>query len=99
MLDSLLHMNVGMACYIYYELPLCSIMTISETNECASTPCMYGGTCTDAFNNYTCACANGYTGSRCETGMDRGDNDHVDDDHFPYDVKLTNGVVVYTVNL
>ena len=39
-----------------------------DINECSSTPCQNGGTCTDAVNSYTCACVPGYTGTNCETG-------------------------------
>ena len=39
-----------------------------DINECSSSPCMNGATCTDAVNSYTCACVAGYTGTHCETG-------------------------------
>ena len=29
---------------------------------------MNGATCTDAVNSFTCGCAEGYTGTHCETG-------------------------------
>lgn len=38
-----------------------------DTNECASSPCMSGGTCVDGINKYTCKCAPGYTGTNCLT--------------------------------
>ena len=41
---------------------------VSDVNECDSSPCMYGATCTDIINGYTCSCAHGYTGVHCETG-------------------------------
>nr|XP_022314607.1 neurogenic locus notch homolog protein 1-like [Crassostrea virginica] len=39
-----------------------------ETNidDCASNPCLYGGTCTDLVNGYQCTCPVGYLGQRCE---------------------------------
>ena len=40
----------------------------SDLNECNSDPCENGGTCSDAVNGFTCACADGYTGVQCETG-------------------------------
>ena len=39
-----------------------------DINECSSSPCLNGATCTDAVNSYTCACVAGYTGTHCETG-------------------------------
>ena len=41
---------------------------ILDIDECASTPCQNGGTCTDAVNGYTCACEAGYSGADCSTG-------------------------------
>jgi hypothetical protein len=41
---------------------------IADVDECASSPCQYGGTCVDGINGYTCNCAPGYTGVKCETG-------------------------------
>ena len=39
-----------------------------DIDECVSNPCQNGGTCTDALNSYTCACAPGWAGVHCETG-------------------------------
>ena len=36
------------------------------TNNCLSDPCMPGGICENAFNNFTCHCSAGYTGQRCQ---------------------------------
>ena len=41
-----------------------------DTDECASTPCQNGGTCTDQINSYLCQCALGYTDLQCQTGRD-----------------------------
>lgn len=40
-----------------------------ETNidDCVPGACQNGGTCQDLINNFTCLCASGYRGSRCET--------------------------------
>ena len=46
--------------------------TSPDIDECASSPCQNGGTCTDALNSYTCACAAGWTGLHCETGNELG---------------------------
>ena len=40
----------------------------SDINECASTPCENGASCSDGINRYTCTCVAGYTGLHCETG-------------------------------
>ena len=40
-----------------------------DIDECSSDPCMNGGTCTDDFNSYSCACVAGYTGETCDIGM------------------------------
>ena len=39
-----------------------------DINECDSSPCQNGGTCTDNVNGYTCDCVAGYTGTECQTG-------------------------------
>ena len=44
------------------------ILTL-DVNECASRPCLHGGTCIDHVNKYACYCVVGYVGSVCETGM------------------------------
>ena len=43
--------------------------TIDE-DDCALTdkPCSNHGECTDLVNGFSCKCADGYTGDRCETG-------------------------------
>jgi hypothetical protein len=41
----------------------------TDIDECLSSPCQNGGTCTDDVNGYTCACDAGYTGTNCETGI------------------------------
>ncbi|XP_022079402.1 adhesion G protein-coupled receptor L3-like [Acanthaster planci] len=52
-------------CVAGYEGTQCEI----DTNECASSPCMNGGTCTDQVNGYSCYCP-GYSGSQCQTDID-----------------------------
>ena len=34
-------------------------------DDCASNPCLNGGTCYDGFRNFTCVCAGGYSGANC----------------------------------
>ncbi|XP_014672050.1 PREDICTED: delta-like protein B [Priapulus caudatus] len=36
-------------------------------HNCATMPCLNGGTCNDVGNDYTCMCLPGYHGRRCET--------------------------------
>ena len=43
-------------------------IVLVDINECSSSPCMNGATCTDAVNSYTCACVAGYIGTHCEPG-------------------------------
>jgi hypothetical protein len=40
----------------------------TDINECFSSPCQNGGSCSNLINNYTCACRPGYTGHDCEIG-------------------------------
>uniref|UniRef100_A0A8K9UI75 Sushi, von Willebrand factor type A, EGF and pentraxin domain-containing protein 1 n=1 Tax=Oncorhynchus mykiss TaxID=8022 RepID=A0A8K9UI75_ONCMY len=42
----------------------------AEVNECSSSPCLNEGVCVDEVNQYTCSCADGFTGSRCELEID-----------------------------
>jgi hypothetical protein len=39
----------------------------ADIDECLSSPCQNGGTCSDEVNGYSCACVAGYTGGDCET--------------------------------
>ena len=39
-----------------------------DFNECRSSPCQNGGTCSDDVNRYSCGCVDGYVGDHCETG-------------------------------
>ena len=51
-------------CYCYYNY----FHLNSDIDECASNPCLYGGTCTDLVNGFTCGCVPGFRGTRCQTG-------------------------------
>ncbi|XP_068626826.1 delta and Notch-like epidermal growth factor-related receptor [Battus philenor] len=37
-----------------------------EYNECESSPCMNGGTCTDRVGGFLCTCGRGYAGNICQ---------------------------------
>ena len=43
-------------------------------DECSSSPCQNGGSCTDHHNGYACSCGPGYTGGTCQNG--RSFHDH-----------------------
>ena len=38
----------------------------SVINNCASSPCKNGATCSNGINNYKCACTSGYTAVNCD---------------------------------
>lgn len=41
----------------------------TDIDECASTPCHFGGTCLHTLNGYTCLCIPGYSGLQCQTNI------------------------------
>ena len=53
---------------IFSENPY--LLVFTDTNECASYPCQYGGTCNNYVNYWTCSCATGYSGTYCETASE-----------------------------
>ncbi|KAK2169270.1 hypothetical protein NP493_1196g00053 [Ridgeia piscesae] len=62
-------------CFIYYNKPTLHPSTsytvfmktaIASSDECAENPCLYGGTCTDKENDFSCACPDGFAGKKCE---------------------------------
>ena len=40
-----------------------------DADECASNPCVNGGTCEDKDNEFGCVCAAGFHGDNCERSM------------------------------
>ena len=40
----------------------------ADVDECASGPCLNGGSCVDLVGNFTCLCSEPFAGPRCETG-------------------------------
>ncbi|XP_029000405.1 fibulin-7 [Betta splendens] len=44
------------------QQPVCQ-----DVNECASSPCLNGGTCVDEVNQFSCACARGWAGATCQS--------------------------------
>ena len=45
-----------------------SVILFTDIDECTSLPCQNWATCLDMVASYKCACADGFTGSHCETG-------------------------------
>ncbi|XP_063899651.1 delta and Notch-like epidermal growth factor-related receptor [Helicoverpa armigera] len=41
-----------------------------EYNECESSPCANGGTCTDRVGGFACSCGRGYSGNTCQLKVD-----------------------------
>lgn len=39
-----------------------------DIDECASSPCINSGTCSDLVNGFNCSCMAGFTGDQCQTG-------------------------------
>ena len=37
----------------------------TDINECASSPCLHGGTCNDQVGNYSCECTTAWAGVNC----------------------------------
>lgn len=39
---------------------------VKDIDDCASSPCQNGATCTDKVNDYQCDCDPGYSGKDCD---------------------------------
>ncbi|XP_060582307.1 fibropellin-3-like [Ruditapes philippinarum] len=42
----------------------------NDIDDCDPNPCQNDGTCTDEVNDYTCTCADGFSGENCGTDID-----------------------------
>ena len=61
--------HLGKVVYLFiYLFILMFLSLLSELNECDSSPCSNGGSCTDLVNGYVCRCVFGYYGDTCEHG-------------------------------
>ena len=58
---------IAITLYIYQFIII--TILILDIDECASTPCLNSGTCTDMINSYTCYCVDGYDGIQCANGI------------------------------
>ncbi|XP_060554970.1 fucolectin-like [Ruditapes philippinarum] len=50
---------------------LCEVEVFGEitpVDDCADSPCLNGGVCTDEINSYTCQCTQGFYGNNCGQG-------------------------------
>ena len=54
--------------YLFHLKYLPLIWSIIDENECASSPCVGGGTCHDAINAFRCECPPGISQPTCATG-------------------------------
>ena len=55
--------------HVFYLFIYLFLFLFSEDNDdCVNHACANGGSCLDGINHYSCDCAVGYTGNRCETG-------------------------------
>jgi hypothetical protein len=51
------HASVFMACL------KCAVI-----NNCESSPCLNGASCTNGVDTFSCSCVDGYTDQQCQTG-------------------------------
>ena len=58
------------------------VILAADVNECESNPCHNGGQCVDGISDYTCTCADGYSGLVCDSG------EFLRNNSFRYESKL-----------
>lgn len=59
---------VEMQRHCFFAWPF-SVSYNSDINECASSPCLNGGTCVDEVNQFSCVCAKGWSGNTCQSPL------------------------------
>ncbi|CAH1240004.1 SVEP1 [Branchiostoma lanceolatum] len=55
--------------------------SLAGVNECASNPCMNGGSCVDHINTFTCLCTPGYSGINCQIELNKCGPNNAPCDH------------------
>ena len=61
------HLKIYVMYYVKcYKLTI-PVSCSSDINECSSSPCENGGSCTDHVNGFTCQCQQGFVGERCQS--------------------------------
>ncbi|XP_015758226.1 PREDICTED: EGF-like repeat and discoidin I-like domain-containing protein 3 [Acropora digitifera] len=55
--------------YQHYSIKVGSLRNKHHINECLSSPCQNGATCSDEVNKYSCTCQVGYIGYNCQTDI------------------------------
>lgn len=53
-----------------YLSNLLLVKCLFNFQECASSPCLNGGSCVDLIDKYACFCPDGYTGKTCMNDID-----------------------------
>ena len=66
------HHDIRSCHFCFYVLKRRVFVTIyflpsaAEFDECSSSPCLNGGSCTDGISDYTCTCPSPYFGKQCQ---------------------------------
>ena len=45
------------------------VLSYSDIDECAGSPCKNGAKCVNILGSYLCSCKAGFTGRNCDTGQ------------------------------
>lgn len=58
--------GIYMCLFVLLFPPCLTIQTVTDIDDCASSPCMHAGTCTDLVNDFSCTCPAAWEGVRCQ---------------------------------